>query len=1056
MADCGLTDYERFDDSNFFILEPNTNIINELPRTEPNKKNTLITRVGESFVINSVRADLLSNTFSIFLGIDSGDETVHYSQLQDVDGKVFIVDNSPYPTDSFFHVGERFYYFYNDGDDLVLRYYDERNELISSQIKIDSGYKLESAQLVEDMFVIIVTKANIENLFNNVDRVPEGKRLAIMLAEKNVLEYVISHNPGKLDYDLVDIPFENIVENNRTVSNKIDADAGYLIFSGESLASVNKKGEDSWNLKKALDPNLQGEYIPREDYLIPDIKIDSDSNSINGTIFKTGKSKTGIWVDKDIQDKTLYARLKFKGTDASKNNKQFDPNVATVGSPDYEGRRRIVSSHDLDTDMTIGIHWNLYKSGGEFRLELTNGLLDVVKLGDDLVTNLSPTSIQRSTLFSNDTTLISGGNETLAKSEGSIFEADFDEEFLNVTISTSSVRKENILNSGRVNVSYDSYVKATLSRTRDDGTQVWAELKTRLISTQPLVTENIFINPDHQYTIDWDYFSAERGVLPPDMIRDVHYAFDGYLIESYDFEPSEPFLSTRENIKPVDMAENAGSIGAYVYKYAQEMRVHSKIKSDVYARRNVVLPLKLDSYTNTLLYQLTKKDIFNYLRFAKVPEQIFNRNPFSLDIGADNSNYTLWLNMQGIRDAFFLQLFNKTLEDGNVLNVEPSQIYETMSNQAYDRDRYYVVYHFDKIKEDPVVLLEDVELVNDYDLYFIGNVKNGNSDSLVRNYMNRVKEVYMYKPEDVYKTSFFNIEIDARDERDRGSFINNINEIQDFAHKIVGHWKPAHTELERITTKDSLIMAELFNDEFSQVVIGFTPDDNTLAYYVRTNELNKFNIFTANNLLNTGVDWIALGKIDNPYVKSGITRLKRNVNNFKVFFDSEFPDRNYRAFVYSPNNTKLFLPVESLDTDGFVVEGAAPFKDELAWIALRTSDVINGSFEWVAPKPWSGDQIINTTDIFFPEGKLINQDYSLIISTDTNVNVWVEGDSKYGDNGGPNIKVDNRISFIDGSPNPNYLNEGQFFTIKRSSYDPVRVSWLAIPNGTKWWLDIRG
>jgi hypothetical protein len=273
---------------------------------------------------------------------------------------------------------------------------------------------------------------------------------------------------------------------------------------------------------------------------------------------------------------------------------------------------------------------------------------------------------------------------------------------------------------------------------------------------------------------------------------------------------------------------------------------------------------------------------------------------------------------------------------------------------------------------------------------------------------------------------------------DRESYINNVKDIKLFISEIIDLWKPATSTVREIIEKNTLIMAQLLKDEFTQVLVGLTPRSNTNAYYIRSVETGQISAVTSSNSFSDEIDWIGVGSLDTPYVKSGVTRIKSPRQQTKIFFETRFSNTDYRVFVFSPNNTNYFVPVR--DRDGFIVESSSFVEDEVAWIVLSTNQMVNGTLAWNKGIP-SNDVMSNHLDRrqeininssrYRVDLQLLgfnpfeDTNYSVILTSNTNVNLWVEN------------KTTNT------------------FDIRRSyAGEDTEIHFMAIKGNTKWWEEI--
>ena len=277
--------------------------------------------------------------------------------------------------------------------------------------------------------------------------------------------------------------------------------------------------------------------------------------------------------------------------------------------------------------------------------------------------------------------------------------------------------------------------------------------------------------------------------------------------------------------------------------------------------------------------------------------------------------------------------------------------------------------------------------------------------------------------------------MDVEDVKNTQSYINNYEDIREFALKVIEQWKPANVILEDLIEKETLVMAKLLQDEFTQVLVGLTPLDNFNAYYNRTVDSREVAIKSSSDVSVDRINWIGIPQLNTPFLKSGVTKIISEKKNIKVSFDTRFGNDSYRLFVFAPYDAKFFIP--NKDRDGFIVESSSTVRDEVSWIALNTTEVRNGTINWKPGVP-NGDIItnhfdriteiskhsnsytLNFTDFGFEQ--MNDSDYSVILSTNKNVNVWVDKKTP------------------------------KSFTIRRSYVgDDLRIDWFLVRGNSRWW-----
>jgi hypothetical protein len=359
--------------------------------------------------------------------------------------------------------------------------------------------------------------------------------------------------------------------------------------------------------------------------------------------------------------------------------------------------------------------------------------------------------------------------------------------------------------------------------------------------------------------------------------------------------------------------------------------------------------------------------------------------------------------------------------------------YDVFSSQTYPNDEYFCAYHFDKLVKNTNQLVQEVEIAATGEIMLKGKTANNV-------YLREIKAINFFKKPAKYKTSDFNIVIDVKDDTDRDSFINNYDQIRKFVATVVEKWKPATTNLNDIIENETLIMSQLLKNEYTQVLVGITPRQNTNVYYVRSADTGNINILSSSQNFNDEIDWLGVGKINTPYIKTGVTKISRAVKNIKIPFETRYANNSYRTFVFSSVDAKYY--VVSKDTEGFIVESSSLVEQEVAWITLNTSQIVNASLIWRNGIPNNStiisqldrsEEINNNSNRYevtfaelgYPE--FAETDYSVILSSNKNVNLWIESKTALG------------------------------FTIRRSyAGEDVNVDLMVCRRSTKWWTQVSG
>jgi len=335
--------------------------------------------------------------------------------------------------------------------------------------------------------------------------------------------------------------------------------------------------------------------------------------------------------------------------------------------------------------------------------------------------------------------------------------------------------------------------------------------------------------------------------------------------------------------------------------------------------------------------------------------------------------------------------------------------------------------------------LENVRrrLINEITIDDAGEIILGGKTSS-NSYLREIKGINFFDKPKKIKTDLFDVEIDVADTDDRTSYINNHEDIKTFVNTIIENWKPATVSIRKVKEKETLVMAELLRDEYTQVLVGLTSRQNTNVYYVRSVDTGSINVLSSSANYDDDIDWIGVGRINTPYIKTGVTTIKRSVKNVKIPFETRFNNNIYRVLVFTPNNSRYY--VTQKDKDGFIVESSALMESEVAWIALNTTQIVNGTLLWKKGIPenetidynvQSVNEINKHTSRYVLEFEQLgypvfdNDDYVVILSSDSNVNLWIEN------------KQSNSV------------------TIRRSyAGEDTKIDFMAVPGDSRWWKSI--
>jgi len=477
------------------------------------------------------------------------------------------------------------------------------------------------------------------------------------------------------------------------------------------------------------------------------------------------------------------------------------------------------------------------------------------------------------------------------------------------------------------------------------------------------------------------------------------------------------FYERDEGIRYIEHEAHTSS-NAYYYG----LNVFLNRKSSTKEAGGTVFPLKLLDRFGIHKHLFTSPQ--DNLRICEHFRQRSDLIPFKIDADTTAENILVWTTLNRLQNKIGFQyglvrdnIFNNVYDD-----------YEVFNRKVYSQTEYFSAFHFNKVEKENEKLIDSVSVDDNGELMLIGKTENGT-------YAREIKKIRFFQRPKRYKSSSIILEVDVADKNDTQSYINNYKSIRDFLFKIINQWKPANIILEDIVEKETLVMAKLLQDEYTQVLVGVTPLGNFNAYYNRTVDSREVAIRASSDIPYDQINWVGIPQLNTPFLKSGVTKVINEKKNIKVTFDSRFSNANYRVFVFCPYDAKFYVP--SRDRDGFIVESSSTVREEISWIALATNEISNGRINWVSGVP-NGELIVNNLDrvteiakhsntytydfTSFGYPEMESNDYTVILSTDKNVNVWVE----------------NKTS--------------KSFTIRRSYVgDDLNIDWFVVKGNSRWW-----
>lgn len=457
-------------------------------------------------------------------------------------------------------------------------------------------------------------------------------------------------------------------------------------------------------------------------------------------------------------------------------------------------------------------------------------------------------------------------------------------------------------------------------------------------------------------------------------------------------------------------------------KYDYSMDIYLNRETKRKETSGIVFPLKInDEYGLTRFLGL---DPENNIRLSEHSSQLTGQVPFIMDYDNRVNNVVMWASLDRFKDKITFQFSRKDKS----FFTNPADQYEVFSKSVYAEDQYFSAFHFDRLINQNQKLIKEVKMVNNGEIMLIGKTNR-------TSYVREIKSINFLGIPKRYKTNSIQLEIDVASKENVQSYINNYEDITNFVRNLVSYWKPANIILEDIVEKETLVMAKLLQDEYVQVLVGLTPLGNFNAYYNRSFDTREVSISTSSDSPEDQINWIGVPQLNATFLKSGITKVNNTKKNIKVNFETPYDNANYRAFVFAPYNAKFYLVKK--DREGFIVESSSMVEQEVSWITMNTSEVINGTIRW--RKGLGNGELVSEnldriteiainssiyqvdfTTLGYPE--LEDNNYSVILSTNKNVNVWVESKTS------------------------------KSFVVRRSySGDDLNLDFMVIKGNTKWW-----
>lgn len=995
-----------------------------------------------------------------------GEFNVISSHIKFEEEENFFVENGFYDPD------ETFYIFYNREDNIYLRVFLTRQGFFGDEILVLEKYKLKRLERIKENFFMVVEELKVKEIYEKIDALGDGEIRIAFLYENDIDKFV-----GKLDLllnvQLANIPFNDINEKSWTCENKVEQERGFMFIEnmnttnvyheesingcvfkdpGKIIVQLNPETDDytiTMRYKPVSDAPELSDDIPNAINLMESENFKIDYNNFHYTMITTDNQFISSG-PVDIDDKTFFnisiAQQVFPENDTYKIAMYIDDQleiehiitpipedfkrdtmltINNVELIDYLAQQNTALHRDVIFDLHLALDRRLiidyHKRKIRFDWKDLKGFIETCPDCHDipLLPALNPIYDFDSECF---------------RSLEPIFPPELFVDNLNETITARVSLPEEPTQA--LMFTKDIFTVLEANEQAFGGYTDWREAT----SSELVATSGLFLSGHAARDIDselelrfTDSYNASVCTITGGSESTIEH--EGIPVlrrvtlypEYKDYSAEYTWKERRVETNPLYTRHyKLNSASRFVFNTNIPLCRRSK-NDDL---QNTVIPLFLEEAIRipNVIFPDPRKQV----RISEAPNGIFDSVPFIVEENADIVGMTLWVPGFRFRNQVPVQFGLK--EENKKLNIKPTYSkYEALSNQLYNQNAYFFAYHFDRLIDQRRILIKDVSLHVTGEIV-LGGVTDNNS------YMREISMIRFYDNPERFKVPEFRIELDVKDIKDRTSYINNADELKKFVRTLVELWKPSTDSINDIIERKTLILAKLLKDEFTQIIVGLTARNNVNAYYIRSIETGQVNLLTSSTKLDEEVDFLGVGRIDTPYVKSGVTKIKQPGKNMKIFFETSFPHSEYRIFVFAPINAFYFVPIR--DKNGFIVESSALVEQEVAWIAINTLQIRNGLVDWKQGIPTGQSLVENTSralevnvnstkyvvdfvDLGYPV--MPNTDFSVILTPDKNVNLWVENKTT------------------------------RSFTIKRSyAGENIKISWMLIQSNTKWWETITG
>jgi hypothetical protein len=941
-------------------------------------------------------------------------------------GYKFLSKDDIFIQNSYYSPDDVYYFFHNKDNAVVCSEFSKLNGNFADDVVIRDKAVATEAVRIDENFIITIKDLTYEDIFLLRDELGDGENKIVFLYENSIKDFIGGVDTS-LAVQVLKVPFQDIPETSWTCKSEVNSGGNFMYMSGKNATTVydsnsinGSVGINVGDVIFSLEPDNPNYTINLRAQMFDVLDSEGNLMGVSGVSGDNGErylAQTENWL-LTYTNYTLFLRTDYRRKTIFAARNAYLPclreelevieqlpltkEIAWVPRGQFKNIT-ITNTYDATTK----IHrLSLFVDGATTSIERDTSSYNVGYTQDNYCQIYTPMKLD----------YLSVMKYPMESNAVAILHAS-----MNKDLRISGVYHEQVYDYNEINTWFENDEVMIVANSPDE--QI-VELKVEILtplsgSLDPTVTIDGL-----DYTLN-DVSVASSSVTPynaPITLKKpagyTRYS-KGEIKVSYKEFSAVHEIGAGYNLPPVLNSSQT-------YKYGQKLGLASISGFATDICRGLVVPYIIKP--ETTIPQVIYVDPEEHLRVANNFNQVFDRIPFIIEDNIESSEMVLWVPIRYFKNYIPVQY---GLQDEKVKNYNTYSMYKTISSLTYDPDEYYSVYHFTDLVDNKKILIKDVKIYNAGEIIITGKSDSGS-------YVREVSKIRFFSKPARYKTSKFDLLMDPLEVKDRNSFINNVKDIKIFSKEITDFWKPVQTELRNIGYRSSLIMAELLQDEFSQVLVGFTPGANTNTYYVKSTDSSEVVVHSSSGKFDDTIDWLAVGRIDTPFIKTGVSKIKTPQKRIKVYFETKYKNGDYRVFVFSPVNSKYYVPVK--EKDGFVVESSYLVEDEIAWITVNTSQVINGTLLWKKGIPEGETRQENLGRILeislnshryplifnsfgFPNFE--NTNYSVILSSDSNVNVWYE-----------NKQLDK-------------------FDIRRSyTGQDMQVHYLVVEANTKWWSTI--